>query len=135
MTTTTPLTEQVWLLQNKLNPFPIAATMALRDSRLMVTLHETAADAVLGWLESALGRGELQTDLANGKSITIFDAPVTDIEVSWPKMYAGAWMQVDIPGQRGWIIALDYPSGGAILQTVSLMAGPKKGKIWRSALS
>ena len=135
MTPTTTLTEQVWLLQNKLNPFPIAATMALRDDRLLVTLHETAADAVLGWLESALGRAELKTDLANGESITIFDAPVADIEVSWPKLYAGAWMQVDIPGQRGWTIALDYPSGGAILQTVSLMAGRKKGKIWKRALA
>ena len=37
-------------------------------------------------------------------------------------------------GGRKWLVSIDYPSGGSISQTMSLMSGRKKGKIWKAAL-
>ena len=54
--------------------------------------------------------------------------------MSWPKSMAGAAMEVDCSGST-WLISMDYPSGGAILQTLNLLSGRKKGKLWKAAFA
>ena len=49
-------------------------------------------------------------------------------------MYAGSALEVRGPNAEKWLIALDYPSGGSISQTISLFTGRKKGKTWKKAL-
>ena len=43
-------------------------------------------------------------------------------------------MIVQAPGRR-WVISYDYPSGGAISQTLSLVSGRRKAKEWKKALA
>ncbi len=37
--------------------------------------------------------------------------------------------------ERNWVVALDYPSGGALWQMINLITGRKKSKAWREALA
>jgi hypothetical protein len=46
--------DEVWLLQNGMNPFPVAADLALDGSQLRIVLPPAAADAVTRWLERSI---------------------------------------------------------------------------------
>jgi hypothetical protein len=129
------LTEAAWLLKSKVNPFPVAGELALRNGRLSFTLGALAADAVLGWVEEATQQPDLKSRLSAGESVTVFDYATSDAKVSWPKLYGGSWMQVESnDGGRTWLVSMDYPSGGSISQTMSIFSGRKKGKAWKAAL-
>ena len=132
---TDELTESAWLMQSKVNPFPIAGDLALRDGRLTFDLGALAGEASLGWLEKELGSEGLKERLKAGETVRTFDFGVDEVDVSWPKLYGGAWMQIaPKDGGRTWIVAYDYPSGGSIGQTMSLFSGRKKSKAWKQAL-
>lgn len=129
------LVEQAWLLKSKVNPFPVGGEMALRDGRFTFTLGTIAGEAFLGWVEEATGEADLQGRLRGGESARIVDAARDEIEVAWPKLYAGSALEVtEKANGRKWIIAIDYPSGGSISQTISLFSGRTKGKAWKAAL-
>jgi hypothetical protein len=129
------LVEQAWLLKSKVNPFPVGGQMVLRDGRFTFTLGALAEAAFLGWVEEATGEAGLKERLGGGEEVVIIDRARDEIEVTWPKLYAGAALQVREPAtDRTWIIAIDYPSGGSIGQTISLFTGRKKGKAWKAAL-
>lgn len=129
------LLEQAWLLKSKVNPFPVAGKMAFSGGRFTFTLEALAKDAVLGWVEEATGEAGLKERLGAGEEVRIIDRTRDEIEVSWPKLYAGSALQVrEIASDRTWIIAMDYPSGGSVSQTISLFTGRKKGKTWKAAL-
>jgi hypothetical protein len=130
------LIEQAWLLKSKVNPFPVGGQMSLSDGRFTFTLGALAEGAVLGWVEEATGEAGLKERLGGGEEVVIIDRARDEIEVTWPKLYAGAALQVrERATDRTWIIAIDYPSGGSIGQTISLFTGRKKGKAWKAALS
>src|SRR4051812_34877013 len=129
------LSEQAWLLKSKVNPFPVAGTLALHDGRLSYTLGELAGEAVLAWVEEATGETNLAERLKSGEQVVLFDHAAGDLETSWPKLYGGSWLEVKDPQGRTWIIAMDYPSGGSISQTMSIFSGRKKGKVWKQALA
>jgi len=129
------LVEQAWMLQSKVNPFPVAGELAWRDGRLTFTLGALAGEAALGWVEKELGQENLQERLRGGETVRVFDFSLDECKVSWPKLYNGSWMQVEpLGGGRTWLVAYDYPSGGSITQTMSLFSGRKKGKAWKAAL-
>lgn len=129
------LSEQAWMLKSKVNPFPIGGELVWRDGRLSYTLGALAAEASLGWLEEATGQADLAGRLQGGERVVVFDHAKDEVVVSWPKLYGGSWMEVKDPQDRKWIIAMDYPSGGSISQTMSLFSGRKKGKVWKQALA
>ena len=132
---TTPLTEQAWALQNKLNPFPVAGTLAWDGSTISYTLGALAGEANLGWVETRLGIAGLGDRLKGGEQVDVFRWGRSEFEANWPAMYAGSAVEVTGPNDQKWLIALDYPSGGSISQTLSLFSGRKKGKAWKKALA
>ncbi len=128
------LTEEAWALQNKLNPFPVAGTLAWDGTTLRFTLATLAGEAFVGWVEERSNLQNLKTRLQSGERVDLFAWTRPDFTVSWPAMYAGSALEVQGPGGEKWLIALDYPSGGSISQTISLFTGRKKGKSWKKAL-
>jgi hypothetical protein len=129
------LNEQAWLLKSKVNPFPVPAQMTLKDGRFTITLGTMAGDAVVGWIEEETGETNLAERLKGGEEVRILDRARDEIDVSWPKLYAGSALEVkEKANDRKWIISIDYPSGGSIAQTLSLFSGRKKGKAWKAAL-
>ena len=39
------------------------------------------------------------------------------------------------PGGRKWVVSYDYPSGGSISQTMSVLTGRSKARDWKKALA
>lgn len=135
MSTLTVLTEQAWALQNKINPFPVAGTLTFDGSTLSFTLGALAGEAFVGWVEERAKTDGLRDLLRSGGSFVAFSWNVGEFETNWPSLYAGSAVEVSGPDGSKWLIALDYPSGGSISQTISLFTGRKKGKVWKKALA
>ncbi len=133
--TTNTLTENVWLLQNKLNPFPVAGQLTWDGSELSLVLGIPAAESFSGWVAKRLNADAdtLKERLRSGESIQLFRSNREQMSVSWPKSMAGAALEVETGGAE-WLICMEYPSGGAILQTINLLSGRKKAKAWKAAL-
>jgi hypothetical protein len=136
MNTTEQLTQRVWLLQNKLNPFPVAADLSWDGSELSLQLGAAAAEAFSGWIAKRLNGDVdvLKEQLKGGATMQVFRCQRNDFTVNWPKTFAGSAMEVETGGES-WLICMEYPSGGAIMQTINLMQGRKKAKPWKQALS
>jgi hypothetical protein len=126
--------DKAWLLKSRFNPFPISGALALSSDEISFTLDADAAEASLGWLEKLLGRGSLDSKIEAGEEVVAFSYPLDGCEVTWPITGGGAMMIVQAPSRR-WVVSYDYPSGGAISQTFSLMSGRRKAKEWKKALS
>jgi hypothetical protein len=135
-TMTTPITERCWLLRSKINPFPVGGELAFDGTTLTFTIGELASSAVLGWVADRLEteKEALKTTLEAGQSVEVFRVEQPNLEVTWPKTMGGAAMEAT-DGVTGhtWLISMDYPSGGAIMQTFNLISGRKKAKAWRAA--
>lgn len=132
MTDATPLREAAWLLQNQMNPFPVAGDLVLDGGRLRFTLTAMAADASLGWLEKELGVADIAAKVKAGETVVAFDLAAQGLDVSWPLSLGKVGMK--IKADRNWIVSLDYPSGGGLLQAMNMVTGRKKAKAWRAAL-
>jgi hypothetical protein len=134
MTDTTALSQTVWLLRNKLNPFPVASTLTLDGNELTLAMQPGAADAVLGWVAERLGTtvASLQADLAGDTPVVL--ARTNQFTVTWPKSFAGAAMELSI-GDRTWLACLSYPTGGGLLQTINLISGRGRSKAWKAAFA
>jgi hypothetical protein len=126
--------EQAWMLQSRINPFPIPGALELGDGRISFTLTAMAAEASLGWLEKELGEPDLKSKIEAGESVVAFDAPLSESKVSWPLTGGGATMIIE-NGGRKWVVSYDYPSGGAVSQLMSISSGRKKAKEWKKALA
>ncbi len=128
--------DQAWLLQNRFNPFPVSGALALGAGRISFTLDEMAAEASLGWLEKQLGTDDIATRVVAGERVAAFDYALDDCAVSWPITGGGALMIVrTLGGDHKWVVSYDYPSGGSISQTMSLLTGRKKARDWKKALA
>lgn len=128
------MTEQVWILRNRVNPFPVSADMTWDGHTFSLTLNAMAAEAFNGWVEEELGQSDMKARLQNGEKIPVSAVQKGGFAMSWPKMYIGSMFEVTPTGGRKRLISIDYPSGGSISQTMSLMSGRKKGKAWKAAL-
>jgi hypothetical protein len=127
--------ESAYLLQNQLNPFPIAGELELNDQgRLRFSLTKNAAQTSLGWLEKALGTEDLKTRIEAGEKPVVFDLDISGRKITWPASLARVGMKIDDDG-RSWFVSLEYPSGGAIWQTLNLIGGGKKSKPWKDAFA
>lgn len=93
-----------------------------------------AAKAFNGWVEEELGPANLKERLQAGEQVPVFSVRKGGFAMSSPKMYFGSMFEVTPTGGRTWLVSIDYPSGGSISQTMSLMSGRKKGKAWKAAL-
>lgn len=129
------LTETAWALQNKINPFPVGGQLTWDGERLRFTLGTLAGEAFVGWVEERLGTTGLADRLGAGETVDAISVGRSELQVSWPAMYAGSALEITDQGGQKWLICLDYPSGGSISQTVSLFTGRKKGKVWKKALA
>jgi hypothetical protein len=127
--------QSTFLLQNQLNPFPISGMLRLSDEgALSFTLDAKAAGAVLGWLEKAIDKTGLKEQIESGQLPEVFSIPISGVSVKWPKMLGGYAMKFDA-GDRTWIVSLNYPSGGAIWQTVNMLKAKGTTKPWKDALA
>jgi hypothetical protein len=126
--------DQAWMLQSRINPFPISGALELREGRLSFTLNAMAAEAALGWLEDQLGAHDLKSRIEAGDTVVAFDHPLSGCKVSWPLTGGGAVMIIESP-ERKWVVSYDYPSGGAVSQTKSMITGRKKAREWKKALA
>ena len=133
VTADTALSQTVWLLRSKVNPFPVASELTLRNGQLSLALQPSASEAFLGWVAERMERSvdELKSELAAGATVPVFDT--RRFAVTWPKTFAGAAMEISVDG-RSWLACLEYPSGGALWQTMNLITGRKKSKAWKAAL-
>lgn len=127
--------DQAWLLQSRINPFPISGALALEGGRIAFTLDETAAEASLGWLEKELEVDDLSLKIEAGETMVAFDYALDECAVSWPITGGGAMMIIRTPGGRKWVVSYDYPSGGSISQAMTLLSGRKRAKEWKQALA
>ena len=127
--------DKAWLLQSRINPFPISGALALEGGRISFVLDQDAGDAALGWLEKELEDDGLAERIRSGDKIVAFDYSLEDCAVSWPITGGGAMMIVRTPGGRKWVVSYDYPSGGSIHQTMSLLTGRSRAKEWKKALA
>ena len=126
--------DRAWLLRNRFSPFPIAGRISLTDGVITFTLDAEAADASLGWLESALETDGLEERIRSGEEVVVFSAPLGESEVSWPITGGGAMMIVEEAGRR-WVISHDYAVGGAVLQTLNIITGRGRARTWKRALA
>jgi hypothetical protein len=127
--------DKAWLLQSRINPFPISGALSLGGGRISFALDADAADAALDWLEKELGVEDLKTTIGAGQAVVAFDYALDECAVSWPITGGGAMMIVQAPGGRKWVVSYDYPSGGSIQQTMTLLTGRRKAKEWKKALA
>ena len=124
-----------WLLQNQINPFPVSGVLSLDDNgRLRFTLDAGAASCMLGWLEKALDTQGLKERINSGERPVVFDVPVAQVKITWPKSLGGYGFKVD-DGSRTWIVTLDYPSGGGISQLIHIFKSKGTSKPWKDALA
>lgn len=130
----TALSQTVWLLKSKINPFPVASELTLRNGELSLALQPGASDAFLGWVAERmeLDTDELKAELVAGRHVSAFTT--RDFTITWPKTFAGAAMEITVAG-RSWLACLSYPSGGALWQTMNLITGRKQSKAWKAALA
>ena len=127
--------DKAWLLQSRINPFPVSGALSLADGRIAFTLDEDSDEAALGWLEKELGLEDIATRVRTGETVVAFDYALEDCAVTWPITGGGAMMLVRTPGGRKWVVSYDYPSGGSIAQTMSLLSGRTKAREWKKALA
>jgi hypothetical protein len=127
--------EKAWLLQSRINPFPISGALALEGGRISFALDADAGSAALGWLEKELELEDIPAKLEAGETIVAFDYALDDCAVSWPITGGGAMMIVRTPGGRKWVVSYDYPSGGSLSQTMSMLTGRSKAREWKKALA
>lgn len=127
--------DQAWLLQNRINPFPVSGALTLEGGRISFTLDEDAGEAALGWLEKELDSGDIAGRIRGGETVVAFDYALEDCAVSWPITGGGAMMIVRTPGGRKWVVSYDYPSGGSLHQTMTLLTGRRRAKEWKKALA
>ncbi len=129
------LERDAYLLQNQLNPFPVGGHLALSDDgRLSFTLGALAKDASMGWLEKALGTDGLKELISAGELPVVFDFPVAGHKISWPVSLGGYGMKIE-GEERPWTVSLDYPSSGALWQTISIVKARGTSRPWKQALS
>ncbi|MEY2570652.1 MAG: hypothetical protein QOE63_1002 [Acidimicrobiaceae bacterium] len=124
--------EDVWLLQNALNPFPVAAHAKLAGGRLTVTLNPMAKDAFTGWIEKEIDDPDVKAKAAAGEAVRVFEVDVNGVEVGWPKQFMGSTMKV-ASGGRDWLVSLVYPSG-SLYTTYKTFKHRGASKAWRQAL-
>ena len=126
--------DKAWLLQSRINPFPVSGALTLGDGRIAFTLDEDAGEESVDWLEKELGI-DIAALVRSGQRVVAFDYALSDCAVTWPITGGGAMMIVRTPGGRKWVVSYDYPSGGAISQRMSLFAGRTKAREWKKALA
>jgi hypothetical protein len=128
------LEQDSYLLQNQLNPFPVSGKLRLEDTgTLRFTLDDKAAGASLGWLEKQLATEGLAERIKGGERPQVFEIPLAGTKVSWPKTLGGYAMKIDA-GERKWIVSLNYPSGGALWQTINMVRSRGATKPWKQAI-
>jgi hypothetical protein len=127
--------EEAWLLQSRINPFPVSGALSLEGGRISFVLDPDAAEAALGWLEKELELEDIAAQLSAGETVVAFDYALDDCAVSWPITGGGAMMIVRTPSGRKWVVSYDYPSGGSIHQTMSLLTGRRRAREWKKALA
>jgi hypothetical protein len=129
------LERKTYLLQNHLNPFPISGQLSLSDAgSLAFVLAAAAAGCALGWLEKLLDIQGLKERITSGERVVVFEVPVRQATISWPKSLGGYGMKID-DAQRSWIVTLDYPSGGGIAQIIHMFKGKGTAKPWKEAFA
>jgi hypothetical protein len=127
--------DKAWLLQSRINPFPVSGALSLGDGRISFALDDDAGEASVGWLEKELGMEDIAGRVRSGETVVAFDYALDDCVVTWPITGGGAMMIVRTPSGRKWVVSYDYPSGGSISQTMSLLAGRSKAREWKKALA
>jgi len=127
--------DKAWLLQSRINPFPVSGALSLGDGRIAFTLDEDAGEASVDWLEKELELENIGARVRSGETVVAFDYALSDCAVTWPITGGGAMMIVRTPGGRKWVVSYDYPSGGSISQKMSLFTGRNKAREWKKALA
>ena len=127
--------DKAWLLQSRINPFPVPGALSLGDGRISFTLDEDAGEASVDWLEKELGVEDIASLVRSGEPVIAFDYALDDCAVTWPITGGGAMMIVRTPGGRKWVVSYDYPAGGALSQRMSVFSGRSKAREWKKALA
>ena len=127
--------DKAWLLQSRINPFPVSGALSLGDGRIAFTLDEDAGEGSIGWLEKELGLEDIASRLRAGETVVAFDYALDDCAVTWPITGGGAIMLVRTPGGRKWVVSYDAPEGSSISQRMSVFTGRSKAREWKKALA
>ena len=106
----------------------------VEDQELVASVTFTSDDEFTFEFDSdVFATGDLEARVRAGEAVVAFDLPAADLDVDWPLSLGKVGMK--IKADRNWVVSLDYPSGGAIWQTVNLITGRKKAKAWKGALA
>jgi hypothetical protein len=129
-----PPTQEAFLLQSQINPFPVSGQLELTDQSLRFTLDKDSGQlTTLGWLEKELAIDGLRDRLKAGDPIQAFDLERDKLQISWPKQFMGSAMKVSNPGTREWIVSLILPSG-SLYSTYKTFKYRSVFKAWKAEL-
>ena len=129
-----PPTQEAYLLQSPINPFPVSGRLDLSDQSLRFTLDEHSGQlTTLGWLEKELGMDDLRDRLKGGTPVQAFELQRDQLQISWPKQFMGSAMKVSNPGGREWLVSLILPSG-SLYSTYKTFKYRSVFKAWKSEL-
>jgi hypothetical protein len=81
------------------------------------------------WLEKRLGAA-LHEQVKAGATPLVFDIPIDDREVKWPRNFGGRVMKVD-DGTHTWTVSLTIPGGMSYL----LFGGKEASEPWKEAFA
>ncbi|MDP9075717.1 MAG: hypothetical protein M3N98_16415 [Actinomycetota bacterium] len=125
----------VWLLKNRMNPFPVRGEMTLSGGRisLVVTGGASCIAAMREHLEEQTGVAGLAERLKAGEAVQVLEFAPEQATISWPAVSGGYVAVIEVNGKT-WNVAMAYPSGGAIQEVLSLKKGRKLAKEWKAAL-
>src|SRR4051812_43779471 len=120
------LSHEIWLIKSRTNPFPVAGEMALADGTVMVTVTggKGCVGSMRSYLEEQTGTPGLADRLEAGEAVTVLEFAPAEASVSFPKTAGGYIAKVEVH-DKTWYVALAYPSGGALMNVMSMSKGRK----------
>lgn len=127
MTLSSPPRTEVYLVQNRFNPFSARGALELSDDRLRCTVQEYSK-----WVEKALRISDLNSRLHTGEPVVAFDCRRDELKIAWLKRFLNAGFSVGDGGSSRWLVSLVYPTG--LLALVEVVDGWDVHNEWRRAL-
>lgn len=122
------LTRDCFLLDGMWDTAGTKGTLAFdpESGRLRFTLTDARKTR---WLEKRLGR-PLHEEVKAGEEPVVFDIPMADREVKWPRNFGGRVMKID-DGTHTWMVSLTIPGGVSFL----VFGGKEASEPWKNAFA
>jgi hypothetical protein len=100
MTLSPPPRDEVFLVENRLNPISTRAALELTDDNLRCTVKEYSK-----WVEKAVGISDLRSRLQAGEAVAAFDFRRDQLKIKRLKQFLKAGFSVSDGSSRRWLVS------------------------------